>query len=157
MKNRGVNHQEWRGPWKHAAGSKDNQRIFRQRYASKFEDVYEMNIFLEKCNLTKTNSKRHLETLNSLINSKEIDSTIRNFPTNRTPVLDDFTGQFYQIFQDEITHYNMNSSGKQKKKCFIKLSMSMTQWTWQREGSMASYSPWDHKESYTTERLTQES
>ena len=102
MKNRGVNHQEWRGPWKHAAGSKDNQRIFRQRYASKFEDVYEMNIFLEKCNLTKTNSKRHLETLNSLINSKEIDSTIRNFPTNRTPVLDDFTGKFYQIFKEEI-------------------------------------------------------
>lgn len=75
-----------------------------------------MNIFLEKCNLTKTNSKRHLETLNSLINSKEIDSTIRNFPTNRTPVLDDFTGKFYQIFKEEITHYYMNSSGKQKKK-----------------------------------------
>ena len=44
-----------------------------------------MNIFLEKCNLTKTNSKRHLETLNSLINIKEIDSTIKNFPTNQTP------------------------------------------------------------------------
>ena len=75
-----------------------------------------MNIFLEKCNLTKTNSKRHLETLNSLINIKEIDSTIKNFPTNQTPVLDDFTGKFYQIFKEEITHYYMNSSGKQKKK-----------------------------------------
>ena len=75
-----------------------------------------MNIFLEKRNLTKTNSKRHLETLKSFINIKEIDSIIKNFPTNQTPVLDDFTGKFYQIVKEEITHCYMNFSGKQEKK-----------------------------------------
>ena len=63
---------------------------------------YEMDIFLEKHNLTKTNSKRHLETLNSVITIKEINSVIKNFPTKQTPGLDDFTGKFYQIFMEEI-------------------------------------------------------
>jgi len=35
--------------------------------------------------------------------SKEIDSVIKNFPTQETLGPDGFTGRFYQTFQEELT------------------------------------------------------
>ena len=40
--------------------------------------------------------------MNIFISSKEVDSAIRNLPTNKNPGPDGFAGKFYQIFKEEM-------------------------------------------------------
>jgi len=46
-----------------------------------------MDKFLEKCNLPKLNQEV-IENLNKLITSTEIETVVRNLPTNKSPGLD---------------------------------------------------------------------
>ena len=41
--------------------------------------------------------------MNRPITSKEIQSAIKNLPTNKGPRLDGFPGEFYQTFKRELT------------------------------------------------------
>ena len=43
------------------------------------------------------------ENINRLITSTEIETVIKNLPTNKKPGPDGFTGEFYQIFREEPT------------------------------------------------------
>ena len=57
---------------------------------------------LEHYNLLRLNHKE-IENANSPITSNEIESVILKFPTNKSPAPDGFTGEFYQIFREELT------------------------------------------------------
>ena len=59
------------------------------------DNVDEMEKFLEKYNFPKLNQEE-IENLNRLITSMEIESVIRNLPTNKSPGPDGFTTEFYQ-------------------------------------------------------------
>ena len=61
-----------------------------------------MDKFLEKYNLPKLNQEE-IEDLNRLITSTEIETIVKNLPTNKSPGPDDFTGEFYQKFREELT------------------------------------------------------
>ena len=59
------------------------------------DNLEEMDKFLEKYNFPKLNQEE-IENLNRLITSMEIESVIRNLPTNNSPGPDGFTTEFYQ-------------------------------------------------------------
>ena len=61
------------------------------------DNLEEMHEFLEKYNLPKWNQEE-IENLNKPITSSEIETVIKNLSTNKSPVPDGFTGEFYQKF-----------------------------------------------------------
>ena len=61
-----------------------------------------MDKFLEKHNLPRLNQEE-IENINRPITSTEIEIVIKNFPTNKNPGRDGFTGKFYQTFREELT------------------------------------------------------
>ena len=59
----------------------------------------EMDEFLEKYNFPKLNQEE-IEDLNRPITSTEIETVIKNLPTNTSPGPDGFIGEFYQKFKE---------------------------------------------------------
>ena len=74
---------------------------YQQLYANKVDNLEEMNKFLEKYNFPKLNQE-DIENLNRPITSMDIETVIRNLPTNKSPGPDVFTREFYQIFRKEL-------------------------------------------------------
>jgi len=71
-------------------------------YAYKMENLEEMDKFLEKYNLPRLNQDE-IEKINGPITRTEIETVIKEIPTNKSPGPDGFTGKFYQTFRGEIT------------------------------------------------------
>ena len=65
------------------------------------DSMEEMDKFLEKYNFPKLNQEE-IENLNRPITSTEIETMIRNIPTNKSPEPDGFMGEFYQMFREEL-------------------------------------------------------
>ena len=76
---------------------------YQQLYANKMDNLEEMDKFLEKYNLPKLNQEE-IKNLNQPITSTEINTVIKNLPTNKSPGSDGFTGEFYQKLREELTH-----------------------------------------------------
>ena len=70
------------------------QRIVRNYYkglyAKKFENLGEMDKFLEKYNLSKVNEET--ESLNRLVRADEIEAVTKKLPAHKNSGLDGFTG-----------------------------------------------------------------
>ena len=75
---------------------------YKQLYANKMDNREEMDKFLEKHNLLILNQEK-IENVNRPITSTEIETVIKNLPTNKSPGSDGFTGEFYQTFREELT------------------------------------------------------
>ena len=62
----------------------------------------EIDKFLERYNFTRLNQEE-LENINRPITRNEIETVIKNLPTNKSPGPDGFTGEFYQTFREKLT------------------------------------------------------
>ena len=82
---------------------------YKQLYANKMDNMEGMDKFLEKHNLLRLNQEE-IENINRPITSTEMETTIKNLPTNKSPGPDSFTGEFYQTFREELTPILSNSS-----------------------------------------------
>jgi len=60
-------------------------------------NLEEVDKFLKEYNLPRL-IHEEIENLNRLITSKDIESVIRNLPTDKSPGTDSFSGKFYQTF-----------------------------------------------------------
>ena len=75
---------------------------YQQPYDNKVDNLEEMDEFFEKHNLPKLNQEL-IQNLNRPITSTEIETVIKNLPTNKSPGPDGFTAEFYQKFREELT------------------------------------------------------
>ena len=78
------------------------REYYRQPYANKMDNLEEMDKFLEKHNLVRLNQEE-IENINRPITSTEIETVIKDLPTNKSPRSDGFTGEFNQTFREELT------------------------------------------------------
>ena len=62
-----------------------------------------MDAFLEKPNLPRLNQEE-IENINRPITSTEIETVIKNLPTNKSPGPDGFTGVLSNIYKRANTH-----------------------------------------------------
>ena len=75
---------------------------YRQLCANKMDNLEAMDKFLERYNLPRLNQEE-IENMNRAITSNEIETVIKNLPTNYSLGPDGFTGKFYQTFREELT------------------------------------------------------
>lgn len=68
------------------------RHYFEQLHANKWDNLEEINKFLETYNFPRLNHEV-IETLNRPITSKKIESQIKNPPTNKSPGLDGFASK----------------------------------------------------------------
>ena len=66
------------------------------------DNLEEKDKFLEKHNILRLNQEE-IENINRPITSTEIETVIKNLPTNKSPGAGSFTGEFYQTFREELT------------------------------------------------------
>ena len=66
------------------------------------DNLEEIDKFLERYNFPRLNQEE-TETMNRPITSNEIETVIKNLPTNKSPGPDGFTVEFYQTFREELT------------------------------------------------------
>ena len=64
---------------------------FKELYANKMDNLEEMDKFFKKHNIPRLNQKE-IENINRPVTSTEIETVIKNLPTNKSPGPDGFTG-----------------------------------------------------------------
>ena len=72
-------------------------------YVNKFENLGEVDTFLEKKNNHPNLNEKEAESLNRPITADEIEAVIKKLPTHKSPGSDGFTGEFYTAFKEELT------------------------------------------------------
>ena len=92
------------------------------------DNLEEMDRFLEKFNLPRLNQEE-IEIMNNPITSTEIEAVIKNLPRNKSSGPDDFTGEFYKTFREELIpillkHFQKFAEGGSLPNSFYKATIA---------------------------------
>jgi hypothetical protein len=83
----------------------ENQRIIRDyfvnQYSNKFENLKEMDRFLDTYDHPKLNQEE-INYLNRSIIQNEIEAAIKSLPKKKSPGPEGFSVEFYQTFKEEL-------------------------------------------------------
>ena len=79
------------------------REYYEQIYANKFDNLEEMDNFLETYSPPKLNQEE-TDQLNRPITRNEIEYVIKTLPTNKSTGPDGFIGEFYQTYILEFIH-----------------------------------------------------
>ena len=77
------------------------RNYYEELYTTKFENLGEMDTFLEKYNLPKLNEEEAESHVP--ITADKIEAVIQKLPALKSPGPDGFTGEFYKAFKEELT------------------------------------------------------
>jgi hypothetical protein len=75
---------------------------FEKLYSNKFENLEEMDRFIDTYDHPKLNQE-DINHLNRSITQNEIEAAIKSLPKIKSPGLDGFSTEFYQTFKEELT------------------------------------------------------
>ena len=76
---------------------------YKQSYANKMGNMEKNGQILKKVQRLPRLNQEEIENMNRPITSTEIETVIKHLPTNKSPGPDGFTGEYYQIFREELT------------------------------------------------------
>jgi hypothetical protein len=74
---------------------------FKNLYFNKFENIEEMDKFLDTYDHPKLNQE-DINHLNRSTTQNEIEAAIKSLPKKKSPGPDGFTTEFYQTFKEEL-------------------------------------------------------
>jgi hypothetical protein len=77
------------------------QDYFERLYSNKFENLEEMDKFLDTYDHPELNQE-DINPLNRSITQNEIEAAINSLPKKKSPGPDGFTVEFYQMFKEEL-------------------------------------------------------
>ena len=77
------------------------REYYEKLYTNTLGNLEEMDKFLETYKQPEL-KQEEIENLNRPVNSKEMESVIKNLPKNKSPRPDGFPGEFYQTFKTEL-------------------------------------------------------
>ena len=77
------------------------REYYEQLYANKFDNLEAMDNFLKTYSLPKLNQEE-IDQLNRTVTRNEIEYVRKTLPTNKSPVPDGFTCDFYQTYKEEL-------------------------------------------------------
>ena len=96
---------------------------YRQLYANKMDNLEEMDKLLEQHNLQRLNQEE-IENINRPVTSTEIETVIKNLPTNKAQDQMASQANSYQIFREELTPILLklfqNSRGRSTPKLILR-------------------------------------
>ena len=69
------------------------RNYYKQQYVNKMDHLEKKDEFLERYNIPRLNQEE-IENMNRPITSYEMETGIKNLPTNKNPGPDGFTGKF---------------------------------------------------------------
>jgi hypothetical protein len=77
------------------------RNYFKNLYSNKFENLKEMDIFLDTYAHPKLNQE-DINHLNRSITQNEIEAVIMSLPKTKSPGPDGFSTEFYQTFKEKL-------------------------------------------------------
>jgi hypothetical protein len=75
---------------------------FENLYSNKFENLKEMDRFLDTYHHPKLNQE-DINHMNRYITQNEIEAAIKSLPKKKSPGPDGFSAEFYETFKEELT------------------------------------------------------